>query len=78
MGRKKVSSERMHELLDEFKNNIMPWCEDNQLSLHKAFEISRTEAKEIYSTLSELWSTAVGKAYLQSVFRSYGGIIRKK
>ena len=68
--------DKMRELLDEFHGIVKPWCEENELSLHQAFEISRASQPEIHRILSCLWSTTAGKEYLRSLFSSQGGVLR--
>jgi hypothetical protein len=80
--RKKISVEQLKELLNGFNSLVVPWCEDNGYSLHKAFEACREgeaeDDKQRYYILSELWSCQFGKLYLKDYFRTRGGILRKK
>lgn len=75
---KKLSSEELKSLLDELNNTVIPWCEENELSLHRAFELSRETDPEKYEVLSRLWSTQFGKEYLRSCFQKHGGILHTK
>ena len=45
----KINAEEMLHLINAFNEIIIPWCEENKLSLHKAFEISRESDIEKYS-----------------------------
>ena len=76
--RKKPDPQKSGQLLDDFKLNVLPWCEENRLSLHQAFELSREEDSEKYRILSGLWATRVGKIYLRSLFQSRGGVARPR
>lgn len=82
MGRKLKKDElpQFSENLDYYRKIIEPWCREKNLSLHKAFEISRQSTNEteqqIYKTLSYLWHTQVGKWYLRDCFK--GGKVRKE
>ncbi len=76
MRNKKIDVEEMAKLMKDFDNIVEPWCKENKLSLHNAFEISRATDNEKYKILSGLWSTKVGKAYLESLFKSRGGVLR--
>lgn len=75
MRKRKIDIEEMAKLMDDFDNIIKPWCKENKLSLHNAFEISRATDEEKYKILSGLWSTTAGKAYLKSLFKSRGGVL---
>jgi hypothetical protein len=70
---KKITAERLRQLLEEFNQTILPWCEENELSLHEAFERSRETDQEKYKVLSEIWGTYAGKMYLRSLFKERGG-----
>ena len=77
-----IDVKKAKKLMDDFHSQVVPWCEECQLSLHNAFEISRNGTTNDdtmrYRILSELWQTKFGKAYLQSYFRSRGGTLRIK
>lgn len=73
---KKRSAEEVYKLLADFDNTVLPWCKENELSLHQAFEISRKSDKEKYTILTSLWHTYIGKAYLKSCFCSHGGRLK--
>ena len=66
----------MRKLMEEFHCTVEPWCEENEFSLHQAFEISRESQPEFHRILSGLWSTTAGKEYLRSLFSSQGGVLR--
>ena len=71
--KRKLPPEEIKQLLNNFNENVAPWCKENHLSLHEAFEICRDQYPDRYNVLSALWHTEVGKTYLQSVFRTNGG-----
>lgn len=73
--RRNVGRDKFAELLNDFRQFVRPWCEENKLSLHQAFELSREGDPEKYRVLSGLWKTLPGRAYLKSLFRSNGGIL---
>ena len=73
-----VDPDKMLELMEKFHRIVEPWCETNEFSLHRAFEVSRESEPEIYHILSELWRTTSGKEYLRSLFSSRGGVLRPK
>lgn len=75
-NKRRLPAEEMAALLDEFCANVEPWCRENSLSLHQAFEISRATEPSKYRTLSRLWGTQAGKAFLRSAFR--GGKLKKE
>lgn len=75
--RKKVDPDQFAQLMDDFEKIVLPWCEENELSLHRAFELSREADPEKYKVLSGLWGTLPGRSYLRSLFRSRGGTLRK-
>ncbi len=76
MGKRKIDSETLRQLLNDFDSIVEPWCIENKLSLHQAFEISRENDKEKYDILSNLWASKEGKYYLQVLFKSSGGVLR--
>lgn len=76
--RYRYTSEEQIELLNYFCDEIEPWCRENNYSLHEAFLDSRQNQPQYYSVLSKLWHTYSGKAYLQSLFKSSGGRLRRK
>ena len=71
-------NEKLTRNLEYFNNIIVPWCEENNYSLHNAFENSRNTDEEKYNVLSELWKYPIGKEYLRSFFRQRGWVLKKK
>lgn len=69
---KKVDSKKMAETLIQFCNVVAPWCQENNFTLHQAFEESRNTDIAKYEIISYLWSTYAGKLYLRSCFRFRG------
>ena len=68
MAKKKINADEAMRLQDDFENIVVPWGRKNKLSLHQAFEKSRSNDIEKYKILSDLWSTYFGKEYLRSAF----------
>ncbi|MBQ5740068.1 MAG: hypothetical protein IIV78_06620 [Oscillospiraceae bacterium] len=66
---KRLETDEYKRLVEVFISDIAPWCKENGLSLHEAFEISRELMPERYNVLSTLWATSFGKAYLRSYFK---------
>ena len=75
--RKKLSGDEIIALIDSFQTQVVPWCEENGFSLHRAFEESRQSEQEKYYVLSTLWGTPFGREYLRCYFRSKGGVLKK-
>ena len=69
---KKVDVETSKILLDTFNNEIVPYMCNNNLSLHEAFESLKETDNNLYQSLSNLWATAFGKAYLKSFMQKHG------
>lgn len=65
----KLAAEELAKLLGVFKEQIEPWCRENNFSLHQAFEISREQDKEKYRVLNKLWYTKTGRNFLRSAFK---------
>lgn len=65
---RKRTPEEIAELLEKFNTEILPWCQEKNLSLHNAFEITRKNDTEKYAILSALWSIQPGKEYLRDTF----------
>ncbi len=59
-----IDVKKAKKLMDDFHSQVVPWCEECQLSLHNAFEISRSGTTNDdtmrYRILSELWQTKFG------------------
>lgn len=64
----KAKWDEIIKLLEEFEEKLVPWCKENKLSLHKAFDLSRETDKEKYEILSGLYKTDVGKSFLKDHF----------
>ena len=75
---KKVDTKQIMMFVDIFIDQIQPWCQENKLSLHEAFELSREKDLEKYKVLKGLWCTYFGREYLRSAFRSSGGRLRSE
>ena len=75
--RKKVDPDEFAKLLDAFNETIVPWCKENNFSLHQAFEMSRASFPEKHHVLRNLWATEPGRAYLNSYFESRGGRLKE-
>lgn len=78
MKNRRLPMDEMKALLDEFHATVEPWCRENNLSLHQAFELSRASDPEKHRVLGRLWSTYAGKEFLRSRFRANGGKLRKE
>lgn len=74
---RRIEPNEMAQLLDAFKQQVLPWCENNEFSLHEAFKRSRDADPEKHTILSRLWHTKQGRAYLSSVFQSKDGRLHR-